>query len=225
MSTSQHPVTEFAFLNLIPPTTVQTPQLISGFLEGVTAQSAWSGYPLHLFIHRRPTQPSETAPNELENTPVTTTAVYIISGWASVQAHNEWIASPKNQEIMRFFGDANMMSVGGLAHLDIDFTKLSFGECSTIVWRKRDASHDWETSRPPVLKETPAAIAQNIVDDQDRKEPGGRPKVRVLWSYRGWAVDDGVEDEYELTGYSDGELQEFGEGYTVIRKWDIEAHP
>lgn len=44
--------------------------------------------------------------------------------------------------------------------------------------------------------------------------------ARVLWSYRGRAVDEGSKDEYELTGYSEGELREFGEGYTVIRKWN-----
>jgi heme-degrading monooxygenase HmoA len=126
MSALEHPVTEFAFLNILPPTTLDTPKLATGFLREVVAQSSWSGYQLQFF---HSTQESNGAAK---------TILYILSGWASVQAHNEWIASSESQELLKYFGDAGMMSVGGLAHLDIDFTKLSFEQCAAIVWRKMD---------------------------------------------------------------------------------------
>jgi hypothetical protein len=206
MSTSHHPLTEFAFLHLTPPTTLQNPQLISGLLAGTKAQPAWSGYPLHLFIH----QSQEGEPSTSEDSPNNATSIYIISGWTSFEVHNKWIASPENQELMRSFGDANLLSVGGLAHLDIDFTKLTFEECSQIIWRKRSISD---------------AVSWDDYSGQDEGQSGleGRLKARVIWSYRGRAVDKGVEGEYELVGFSDGVLPELNEDFITLHKWNIEA--
>lgn len=200
MSASEHSVTEFAFLNLVLPTTLETPKLVLGFLDAAVAQPSWSGYPLHLFYS---TKESSDAP---------ATTIYIISGWASVPAHYEWIASPKNQELLKFFGDEGLMTVGGVAHLDIDFEKLSFEECAAIVWRKLEVNRDSGDS-----------IASDVGESKGESglSPELMPKTnaRVLWSHRGRAVDEGVKDEYELTAYTEGELGEFGEGFTVIRKW------
>ncbi|XP_006457790.1 hypothetical protein AGABI2DRAFT_114826 [Agaricus bisporus var. bisporus H97] len=207
MTSSHHPLTEFAFLKLTPPTTLQHPQLISGLLAGIKAQHAWSVYPVHLFIH----QSREGEPSALKDSSNTkTTSIYIMAGWASLEAHEKLMASPESKEIMRSFGEANLLSLGGLAHLDIDFTKLSFGECSHIIWRKRGVNDavSWEDT-----------IGQDI----DKSGSEGKLKARRIWSYRGRAIDEGVEDEYELIGFSDGELPEVGEEYKILRKWDIEA--
>ncbi|KAF7778454.1 hypothetical protein Agabi119p4_2799 [Agaricus bisporus var. burnettii] len=204
MSSSHHPLTEFAFLQLNPPTTLQHPQLISGLLAGTKARDAWTSYPVHLFIH----QSREGEHNALKDSAdTTTTSIYVISGWASVEAHMQFIASPENQEIMHSFGEANLLSFGGLAHLDIDFTKLSFEECSHIIWRKRGVNDavSWEDT-----------IGQDIKNDD-------KLKARRIWSYRGRAVNEGVEDEYEIVGFSDGELPEVGGEYKILRKWDVEA--
>ncbi|EKM82352.1 hypothetical protein AGABI1DRAFT_124829 [Agaricus bisporus var. burnettii JB137-S8] len=117
-----------------------------------------------------------------------------MAGWASVEAHEKLMASPESKEIMRSFREANLLGLGGLAHLDIDFTKLSFA--------------DWEDTTG---------------HDIDKSGSEGKLKARRIWSYRGRAVNEGVEDEYELLGFSDGELPEVGEEYKILRKWDIEA--
>ncbi|EKM82353.1 hypothetical protein AGABI1DRAFT_124830 [Agaricus bisporus var. burnettii JB137-S8] len=195
MSSSHHPVTEFACLQLTPPTTLQHPQLILGLLAGTKAQHAWSGYPPNLFIHQFREEPSASK----DFSDKTSTSIYIISGWASVEAHNEWIASPKNQEIMRSFGNSNLLRLGGLAHLDIDFTKLSFEECSHILWRKRSVSDtlSWEDT-----------TGRNVGNDNSESGSERKVKGRVIWSYRGRPVDESVEDEYELVGFSEGGLPE-----------------
>lgn len=248
MSNPQYPITELAFLNLIPPTTLQTPKLIADFLSASQAQSSWSGYPLYFFFsHKNAKGLKAEGSNEAatSGTPALTTTIYLISGWTSVQAHNEWIASPKNQELLKFFGDAGMMEVGGLAHLDIDFTKLSFEECSAIAWRKRtikgtsDAdgksgggngggdSHDLESPSASVSGTNVSQDVKVNVSGEHGITPNisnseGREKARILWSRRGSVVDDGVEDEYELIAYSDGELGDLDEGYTVVFKWKLE---
>jgi hypothetical protein len=203
MSTSDYPVTEFAFLNLVPPTSLETPKLVSGFLTAASAQSSWSGHPLYFFYADKRSEEGNT-----------TTTVYLISGWASVQAHYEWIASPENQELLRFFGDAGLMNVGGLAHLDIDFTKLSFEKCGAIVCRRLARKDGVDNHEADVGKGLRGSLG-----------PDAGLMAEVLWSYRGRAVDEGATDEYELVGYSEGQLEEFGEGYTVIRKcqWDLQG--
>ncbi|KAF9447590.1 hypothetical protein P691DRAFT_802172 [Macrolepiota fuliginosa MF-IS2] len=210
MSNPFHSVTEFAFLNLIPPTTLQNRKLIEGFLNAAEAQSSWSGYPLHFFFSSNNPRPHEEAsPSGDRNTgevPVST-MIYIVSGWASAQAHNEWIASPKNQEILKFFGDAGMMSVGGVVHLDINFAGLSFEECDAVVWRKIGSGG--------------GGVSQ-AVQEVGSGDDGSAQDARLLWSHRGRAVDDGVEDEYELCAYSEGGLRDSGEGYTVMCKWKLE---
>jgi hypothetical protein len=202
MSTPNHPITEFAFLHLVPPTTLQTPELTSRVLEATIAQPTWSGYPLHLFFHQSPSD----EPNASDKK----TSMYIISGWESVEAHYKWIASQQNQELMSFFRDASLLRFGGLAHLDIDFTKLDFKKCSQIIWRKRGANDagSWDD-------------ASSWGKGQSGLE-GGK-EARVLWSRRGRALDKDVEDEYELVGFSDGVLPVVKPDYTVLQRWSIEA--
>ncbi|KXN91440.1 hypothetical protein AN958_00702 [Leucoagaricus sp. SymC.cos] len=199
MSAPKHPVTEFAFLNLVPPTTLETPELISGFRVGAPAQSSWSGYLIHFFYSTRDSKAESDSSSSL-------TTIYLISGWESAEAHRKWIVSRENQEIMKSFGDAGLITVGGLAHLDIDFTKLSFEECAAIVWRKRDRRDGGD----------------NGAFDAGLDSGLGQERARKLWSYSGRVVDEGAIDEYQLTGYSEGKLEEFGEGHTVIRKWNLD---
>ncbi|KAJ3568298.1 hypothetical protein NP233_g5806 [Leucocoprinus birnbaumii] len=198
--TLEHPITEFAFLNLVPPTTLETPRFVAGLREGSVAQAAWSGYPFHVFSS---TKQSDDGSENI--------AIYIIAGWASVAAHYEWIRSPKNQEIMGFFRDAGLMSLGGLAHLDIDFTKLSFEECAAIAWRKLGGSN--------LSRDDGDSHASSDRGEGEESGSVSEGKARVLWSHRGRALDEGATDEYEFVAYSEGELGELSEEFTVIRKW------
>src|ERR1700759_3164876 len=100
-------ITEFVTFELIAPHTLENPDplLAELFGRGAQAQAAWSGHELHFFTN--PATPSE---------------LYLISGWKDVSAHEKWIASDQNQELMKKFGQ--LLEVKGLAHLDMDFNTV-----------------------------------------------------------------------------------------------------
>lgn len=106
-------ITEFASLKLKGPyTSDPLPELLKLVQE---RQSAWSSYPLLLF----------TDANDKS-------IVHILSGWESVNAHNEWIKSEGNQDLLTKF--ASYLEDVTLRHLDVPFDKDKFG-APYIVYR------------------------------------------------------------------------------------------
>ncbi|KAI1788404.1 hypothetical protein LXA43DRAFT_848417, partial [Ganoderma leucocontextum] len=94
-------VTEFATLKLVSPYTWDSPDVHALFQTLSTQQGAWSGYPLRFF--------ADTTDPQL---------IYLITGWESAAAHNEWIASEQNQKLLE--RTKGVIEVEGLAHAEVD---------------------------------------------------------------------------------------------------------
>lgn len=98
-------ITEIATLRLTPPYTWDSSRSAAFFHAVGQRQEGCSGHPLFFFQDVQ-----------------TDTTIYLISGWASVHAHEEWIASARNQELLRMA--EGLLEVKGLTHTDIDFTQM-----------------------------------------------------------------------------------------------------
>uniref|UniRef100_A0A0W0EXW0 ABM domain-containing protein n=1 Tax=Moniliophthora roreri TaxID=221103 RepID=A0A0W0EXW0_MONRR len=97
------PITEFATLTFNTPiSTAPLPELLQRLS---TNQSAWSGYPLLFFV-------DTSDPN----------IIYLVSGWESVAAHQKWIESNENQELLRLFGP--YVEITGFSHLEVNFDEV-----------------------------------------------------------------------------------------------------
>ena len=108
-------ITEFASLKLNAPYTVTSdplPELLKLVRE---RQSAWSSYPLLYF-----TDASDKS------------VVHILSGWDSVSAHEEWIKSEGNQDLLKNF--ASYLEDVTLRHLNFAFDEGRFN-VPYIVYR------------------------------------------------------------------------------------------
>lgn len=101
------PVTEIAFLEFTPSVTWTTPNISTYFRLVSQRQSTWSGYPLFFF------------------TDTIGSKITLVAGWESVDAHNGWIASEGNQELLRLLGP--YLKVVGLVHLDMNFGDVPEG--------------------------------------------------------------------------------------------------
>ncbi|KAL0577136.1 hypothetical protein V5O48_004850 [Marasmius crinis-equi] len=107
-------VTEFATLQLNTSITSEGP-LPSLFTRLQSSQSSWSHYPVLLYsdVSAQPTAP----------------AIHLISGWESVEAHQKWIESAENQELLRLLGP--YMNITGFSHLTLNFEEFQRGrECA-----------------------------------------------------------------------------------------------
>ncbi|KAK0473582.1 hypothetical protein IW261DRAFT_1657507, partial [Armillaria novae-zelandiae] len=81
-------------------------------------QGAWSGFPVYFY-----TKDSERV-------------LYLISGWQSVSAHEEWIASDKNQALLQLFEPH--VQITDFVHLDVEFGGiLSGGEEMLSFWKSK----------------------------------------------------------------------------------------
>ncbi|KAG1816571.1 hypothetical protein EV424DRAFT_1513567 [Suillus variegatus] len=108
------PVTEFASLSLIPPnSTLSDPHVIDFFSKVSSWQSSSSGYPLNFFTNSA--EPAE---------------IYLITGWDDVRAHERWIASSRNQELLQI-AEA-FLNIIGMVHLDLNFNEFLAGAESLV---------------------------------------------------------------------------------------------
>ncbi|KAI0707717.1 hypothetical protein C8Q76DRAFT_572215, partial [Earliella scabrosa] len=94
-------ITEIATLKLVPSYTWDSPAIQSFFATLSVQQAAWSGYPLRFF-------------EDTSNARV----IYLITGWKSIPAHYEWIASDQNQKLLE--RAKGLIEVAGLQHADVD---------------------------------------------------------------------------------------------------------
>ncbi|KAJ2921739.1 hypothetical protein H1R20_g15353, partial [Candolleomyces eurysporus] len=108
-------ITEFASLKLKAPYKVTSDPLPELFTLVRERQSAWSSYPLLYF--------TDTSDKSI---------VHILSGWDSVSAHEEWIKSDGNQDLLKRF--ASYLEDVTLRHLDVTFDKDKF-DVPYIVYR------------------------------------------------------------------------------------------
>lgn len=112
-------ITEFATLELIPPHTLDNPDPILAKLLARLAdqQSTWSSHDLQFFANTG-SEPCE---------------VYLITGWKDVAAHERWITSDQNQELLVKSG--RFLKVKGMVHLSLDYNTVPT-DIQTIVCEK-----------------------------------------------------------------------------------------
>lgn len=151
-------VTEFAVLEACAPYTADSP-IIRAFLDKVAQrQAAWSGYPLLFFRHSK-----------------TPAIIFLISGWKDIPAHNEWIVSEGNQELLREAQE--ILGVNDFHHLEINFETMP-PNVSGFTWE--------------VL---PGGEAQGV------GASGNGSTSEAVWEGAGKVLDGDEEQIYRLRGY------------------------
>ncbi|KAF9267843.1 hypothetical protein L218DRAFT_854539, partial [Marasmius fiardii PR-910] len=114
------PITEFAILKLNTPITSEG--RLGMLLKRLqTSQSSWSSYPILLYSDYLSINTSKPSTSTSDST------VYLISGWESVEAHQKWIESDENQELLRLFGEEFGVEIRGFWHLSLDFEEFQWG--------------------------------------------------------------------------------------------------
>lgn len=102
------PVTEFVTFKFKEPFTINHAPIRQGFQTLFIQQAEWSGYPLSLY-------------QNIQDEGI----VYLISGWENVDAHNKWIASQANQDLLTYFEP--FITIDDFAHVTIDFRQFPIG--------------------------------------------------------------------------------------------------
>ncbi|KAK0187194.1 hypothetical protein F5146DRAFT_766602 [Armillaria mellea] len=122
-------ITEFVELQFHSVDFLSQPSLRDLLLRLRTNQGAWSGFPVYFYT----TKDSENI-------------LYLISGWQSVPAHEEWIASDENQTLLKLFEPH--VQITDFVHLDVEFGGvLSGGEERLRFWKNKGGAIDekrWE---------------------------------------------------------------------------------
>ncbi|SJL06619.1 uncharacterized protein ARMOST_09961 [Armillaria ostoyae] len=121
-------ITEFAELQFHSADFLSKPSLRDLLLRLRTNQGAWSGFPVYFY-----TKDSEQV-------------LYLISGWQSVLAHEEWIASGENQTLLKLFEPH--VQITDFVHLNVEFGGiLNGGEERLRFWKNKGGAIDekqWE---------------------------------------------------------------------------------
>ena len=110
--------TEFASLELVAPHNLEDPDPLLAKLLGRLADQlpTWSSHDLLFFTNA--TSPSE---------------IYLIAGWKDVPAHEKWIESNQNQELLA--KSKRFLKVKSMVHLNLDFNTVPIDK-QTIVCEK-----------------------------------------------------------------------------------------
>lgn len=121
-------ITELATLKLYNPYNATTHGIDGIFLGATAAQTKWSSQPVYLF--------SDHEDPQLQR------IIYLISGWESVSAHQEWIASDENQSWLKALED--YVDEVQLKHLDFAFEKEAL-DVGCVVYRNFKTKNDGDT--------------------------------------------------------------------------------
>jgi heme-degrading monooxygenase HmoA len=155
---SSCPPQNLASFSLVSPNKLSDPHVVELFSKVSSWQASSSGYPLCFF----------TNPEELAE-------IYLITGWDDVAAHEKWIKSPRNQELLQIA--KKILNIIGMVHLDIDFSKFPVGAESLVCTRFIGASGG-------ISKETQRSMAHAqgawTGYGKDVQESGTGPGVYLL---------------------------------------------
>src|ERR1700733_6684898 len=101
------PITEFVTTHLLPSHSFH----VGRPAECLRKVSAWqaevSSYPVYFFANK-----------------TDSSIIYLISGWHDVDAHNQWSASDRCQELLKIIQAEPFCEFKGMVHLDIDFSAM-----------------------------------------------------------------------------------------------------
>lgn len=157
-------ITELAILKLYSPYSTLTHSLDETFLSATAAQAKWSSQPVYLFSDHDDPQFQRT--------------IYLLSGWESVAAHQEWIKSDENQAWMKALG--HCVRDVQLKHLDFAFDKEAL-DVGCVVYSDRQAT---EAEATGAQKDGAAWSAEGI--DLEKPQSG----IHRLASYAGALYSD-----------------------------------
>jgi hypothetical protein len=114
------PIIEFLTIHLFPSHSFH----VGHPAECLPKISAWqaevSSYPVYFFADKGDSS-----------------IIYLISGWHDVDAHMQWMASDRCQELLKIIQAEPFCEVTGMVHLDIDFTAMP-NDCDNVVVKKYD---------------------------------------------------------------------------------------
>lgn len=123
------PITEVALLPIkdrsLPLT---SPLLYPHFVTLAKQQRAHSGYTLHFF--QSASDPS---------------LIILLTGWESVEAHNEWIAGEENQALLRVFAPVMNVKDIYMVHLGIEPMDV-WGHTKTLVYERLGGDEEAKTA-------------------------------------------------------------------------------
>ncbi|KAG6825704.1 hypothetical protein H0H92_002762 [Tricholoma furcatifolium] len=111
------PVTEIATFQLLAPNNLQSEPFASILARGIHNQISYSSTPVYLF-----TEASDAS------------SIYLISGWISIERHQESGASDVNKDVMAQLVP-QYVSFRGLVHPSIDFNTFP-SDVSVVVMEK-----------------------------------------------------------------------------------------
>jgi hypothetical protein len=167
-------ITEVAIFELIEPykLTDPDPQLAKFFATVAGWQAAQSSHCLHFFVNTL--SPSE---------------IYLITGWKNVPAHEKWIASDQNQELL--VKSKRFLTVKGMVHLSLDFNTIPIDK-QTIVCEKYGPRYAEEK------------LAQNKEEREKEAELQNGNEYQVEWVGTGRNLDPNTDgDFYKFTSCTD----------------------
>jgi len=173
------PITELAILEIVNPYTATSPLIREFFRKVSFRQAKWSGYPLLFF--------------ESTNSP---SQVYLISGWTSVEAHGEWIASAENQALPK--EGEGLITVIDLMHVEIEFSTMPT-KAERAVWSRWEGLH---------------------YNPENSTEEDPRKASESPWSAVGRILDEGVTGVIRIRAYSG----EYGIEERQTDNQEIEQH-
>jgi hypothetical protein len=158
------PITEFVILHLLHPHSFQSggPEEIFRTLD--IWQSESSTYPLYFYADK-----SDSS------------TIYLISGWHDVDAHMRWIASNRNQELLRV--SKPFLEVKSMVHLGIDFTTMP-NDCDVVMVKKRGV-HDADGGSGSIEDENVHSLASSPawIGVGEDLEPGSETVYQMSAGY------------------------------------------
>ena len=173
-------ITEFAILVFKSPPNFSDPVLQSHFRKLFVEQSECSGFPLLFFTNRD---------NPLE--------VHLVTGWASVAAHEAWIRGEQNQELLRVFAPYVDMQKIRMVHLGMDFEAIP-----------SDTDAGWT-----VVERYDGQVAEKSTGFEWERSD------RSKWSLTGRDLARDSGDVFRFVGVAGGEEIEVSGGMAPVERW------
>ncbi|KAF8222485.1 hypothetical protein L208DRAFT_1413372 [Tricholoma matsutake] len=168
------PITEFAIFQLLHPHTFHSGSAADLFRKLNAWQAEISTYPLYFFADK-----------------VVPSTIYLISGWHNVDAHMQWVASDRNQELLRVAKP--LLTVKGMVHLDIDFTAMPM-DCDVVTIKKRGEHYLKEQSGSVEYEVNSLALSPTWIGIGQDLEPGSATvyEISAGWGF-GTVEEEGSE--------------------------------
>lgn len=183
------PVTEFSLLTVLPPNSATEPPLSALLSRVETELTKASGKPFHVYLVGKDT-------------------LYLIGAWDSIAAHEEYLYSDANRELLEAID--GIVEATELLHVDVDCEKLPLKK---EVWIKRgeeEIKESEEEMNPEEIDSLKGTMGERVVggdkgvkggwvidhrmlneDDEEEEDEDEEDKFKKEWV--GWKGEAGGE--------------------------------